>query len=445
MEQNPSEQEKIRALEQKLSSLEQEVALLRPQVEKVHRNIASSLMALMDMQNPQLSGHCKRVAGWSRELGAACGLPSPQLDEIELAGLLHDVGLLALPAQKLLKTGALRAFEEKMIRHPGIGYSLISHAEGLERAAEAILHHHERYDGGGFPHKLWGDRIPLYARILAVADSYDLELYMQSGGFAGADPEEARRLLVKERNHALDPDLVGKFLALITSAGVVTSLNAREIGISPGALRPGMVLSRDLRSVEKVLMLKAGTLLTDEIIDRLFSSDKSDWLVALVYVDAASIRDADMPLDARRDDKARLLDARPLSSAPAARRPEILVVDDSVAVCSALRRELGLSGMNVTGANTYPAALEELKKSRFDAVMTDLVISGSSGFEVLRAIRKHYPGLHCVVLSGFPTADNIRALREFDNVVRFVTKPWAQDVLLAALREAVDRGQNRPG
>ena len=63
----------------------------------------------------------------------------------------------------------------------------------------------------------------------------------------------------------------------------------------------------------------------------------------------------------------------------------------------------------------------------------------------LRAIRKHYPGLHCVVLSGFPTADNIRALREFDNVVRFVTKPWAQDVLLATLREAVDRGQNRPG
>jgi response regulator RpfG family c-di-GMP phosphodiesterase len=440
-------EDRIKALEAKLEALEREVARLQPQVEKSHRNMATSLMTLIDILIPPLGGHCKRVSASARQLGAACGLSNPELDELELAGLLHDIGLVAVPLHKIHRIGAMRSLEERATRHPGIGYSLASRLEGLQKVAEAILHHHERYDGNGYPHKLWGDRIPLYSRILTVADVYDLELYMQSGGLAASTPEEARRYLSKERGRIVDPELTNKFLQILTtSEAVLDVVHAREIEVTPGALRPGMELSRDLRSVEKVLLLKAGTVLTDEIIDRMFSSDKSDWLVTQVYVDINSVRAEDLPVAIgadRREDKPRLLSTSPSTSVPPARRTEVLVVDDSVAVCSALRRELGLSGMMVTGATSYPAALETLKRQRFDVVITDLVISGSSGFEVLRLLRHQYPGLHAIVLSGFPTAENIKALREFDNVVRFVTKPWAQDILMGALREAVDRNRVR--
>ena len=437
-----NQNDRTSALEAQVAGLELELSRLRPQVEKAHRNMATSLMTLVNILNPPLGGHCKRVSAWARELGAACGLSNLELDELELAGLLHDIGLMATPLHKIQRLGSLKNQEERMIRHPGIGYSLVSRVEGLQKVAEAILHHHERYDGNGYPHKLWGDRIPLYSRILTVADAYDLELYMQTGGLAASTPEEARRYLSKERGRLVDPELTNKFLYVLTTSSSIMDVNAREAEITPGALRSGMVLSRDLRSVEKVLLLKAGALLTDEIIDRMFSSDKCDWLVTQVYVDASSIRSEDLP-EIRREDRPRLLETAPPPSVPPPRRPEIMVVDDSVAVCSALRRELGLAGMVVTGAVSYTAAADLLKKQRFDAVITDLVISGSSGFEVLRLLREQYAGLHAVVVSGFPTAENIKALREFENVVRFVTKPWAQDVLLGALREALDRSRVR--
>jgi DNA-binding NtrC family response regulator len=122
----------------------------------------------------------------------------------------------------------------------------------------------------------------------------------------------------------------------------------------------------------------------------------------------------------------------------------LLVVDDSSAVCNALRRELGCVGMTAVGATSIKAAIETLKEQSFDAVITDLMLEGTtSGFELLRHIKRTHSCVHCIVLSGFPTAENIRALREFGNIVRFVTKPWSQATLMAAVREAIDRTHAR--
>ncbi len=424
-----------------VESQQREITDLRRQVSTAHKNIAASLLTLIDMINPQLSAHSRRVARWARELGALCALREAELDELEIAAVLHDLGLLSQPLRSLRRNVDPRTLEEKMVRHPAVGYSLLQRIEGFSRIADAVLHHHEHFDGSGYPHKMWGEHIPLYSRIIAVADYYELELRSR-GSAIMADPEEAKRMLLRERGKALDPELINKFLYVLASGDAAHRGDEREVEIPPGALKPGMVLSRDLRSLDKVLLLKAGTILTDEIIDRLFASDKSDWLVGMVHVDPGSIRDEEGG-ESRRESAAPTVSAVPLQGpAPATvQRPEILVVDDSAAVCSALRRELGVAGMNVTGATTVPEALEQLNRRRFDAVITDIVLTGASGFELLRQLRDQHPRLHAVVVSGFPTADNIRALREFKNVVRFVTKPWNQEVLLAALREAVDRAR----
>jgi DNA-binding NtrC family response regulator len=95
--------------------------------------------------------------------------------------------------------------------------------------------------------------------------------------------------------------------------------------------------------------------------------------------------------------------------------------------------------MDVVGVTSIEAGLSVLANQRIDAVISDIAIGSTDGFSFLREVKRRYPALYCVILSGFPTPENIRALREFDNVVRFVTKPWAAPVLLSAVNEALKR------
>ena len=414
---------------------------MQKQLENVRQNFCAGMLSLIDMKSPQLGAHCRRVALWCREVGELCGLSSLDLEELEMAGLLHDLGFL-VTAQKGPMLAMGKEEEKQPIRHPSAGYAALGRIAGYEKVAPAVLHHHEHFDGTGYPQKLYGGKIPLYARIIAVADCYDLELH-PGAAIRAHDPEKARRVLAQERGKRLDPEITNKLLFVLTASDPVRRFNEREIEISPTALQPGMVLSRDLRSIHKVLLLKADTVLTQAMIDRFLSSDNEDWLVSLAYVDTSTIPEEELPTEVKREE----MQAEPKAQPPSAPAPEegkplqaeVLIVDDSTAVFNALRRELTRTGVNVTGVTTVPAAVDELGKKQYEAVITDLVIGGMSGFDLLKEVSARYPFLHCVVLSGFPTPENIRALRGFNNVVRFVTKPWSQPVLLSSLREALEK------
>ena len=390
-----------------------------------------------------MGAHSRRVARWARELGGVSGLSPDELIEIEIGGQLHEVGYLAATQRVVEVVG--KTTEPQILHHPSAGYAVLSRFPGFSRIADAVLHHHERFDGEGFPHKLWGQKIPLMARILAVTDAFDLALH-PGATLVAHDAEEARRYLAKERGKALDPDLVSKFLFLLTTVDPIRRFDENQVEMSSTALRPGMVLSRDLRSINKVLLLRADTLLTQEMIDRVLSSNNYDWLVTLAYVDAESIRE-DLPAEVRAEEMASGMEDRQRagkSSPGSGPRMKILIVDDSTAVCNALRRELGRVGMDVTGLTTIKAATEALEAQSYDAVILDLMLEGTArGTDILKFLTSRRPEIHCIVLSGFPTPENIRMLKGYDNVVRFVTKPWAQAVLLAAVREAVDRTRAR--
>ena len=117
--------------------------------------------------------HSYAVGALSARIAAHAGMDIEQIELVGIAGELHDVGKLAVPRGLLNKPDPL-AEEERLVleRHPMLGFRMLD-ALGLEPLATWVLHHHERWDGRGYPHRLAGDEIPLAARILLVADAYD--------------------------------------------------------------------------------------------------------------------------------------------------------------------------------------------------------------------------------------------------------------------------------
>lgn len=136
-----------------------------------------SMSAALDARDPYTSGHSARVAAYSIEIGVKAGLNEEELSLLKKSALLHDIGKFGVPDRVLLKDGRLTDEEYELIKlHPEIGANIIKQVQGfseLPPLIEGIMYHHERYDGKGYPAGLSGDSIPLFGRIIAVADAFD--------------------------------------------------------------------------------------------------------------------------------------------------------------------------------------------------------------------------------------------------------------------------------
>jgi HD-GYP domain-containing protein (c-di-GMP phosphodiesterase class II) len=133
-----------------------------------------ALMAALDAKDEVTEGHCERVAKLTIQLAKEMGIPEAQLVDIERGALLHDVGKIGVPDAVLKKPDALNDGEwEAMRKHPLLASLMVSKIGFLENAMPILLYHHERFDGGGYPFGLTGDKIPLEARIFSIIDAYD--------------------------------------------------------------------------------------------------------------------------------------------------------------------------------------------------------------------------------------------------------------------------------
>lgn len=133
-----------------------------------------SLISTLEEKDSYTHGHSFRVAEYAVLLGEEIGLTELQLREAELSALLHDVGKIGIPDSILLKPGRLTPAEfEIMKSHPVRSGKILEKMSSLAHLIPGIVHHHERFDGLGYPHGLQGDEIPLYARIILIADTYD--------------------------------------------------------------------------------------------------------------------------------------------------------------------------------------------------------------------------------------------------------------------------------
>ncbi|MCX7846141.1 MAG: diguanylate cyclase, partial [Dictyoglomaceae bacterium] len=131
------------------------------------------LITAIDNKDNYTFVHSQDVAKYAVNIGKKLGLPKEDLEVLDLAGKLHDIGKIGIPSNILRKPGSLEEEEWKIIKeHPKLGYLILNQLPKMEKLLQAILYHHERYDGKGYPQSLKGEEIPILARILAIADAY---------------------------------------------------------------------------------------------------------------------------------------------------------------------------------------------------------------------------------------------------------------------------------
>ena len=199
----------------------EEVIRRKDQLDVRHEGMVGLLLETLALRDPTAARHAAAVAHYGRELAAAAGLGEHAQAVIHTAGLLHDIGKEALPDHILLGRSELRNAERRLIeRHPTDGARLLLRVEGLGEVANAVLAHHERIDGRGYPDGLAGDDIPVTARILAIAEAYDVltapDSYRVPLGAAEAE-DELRRVAGSQ----LDGRLVWLFVTQVLRGKVV--------------------------------------------------------------------------------------------------------------------------------------------------------------------------------------------------------------------------------
>ena len=177
--------------------------------------IIQALAAAVDAKDPYTYRHSETVARYAVALARKINLTAEEIEEARMAGLLHDVGKIGIADEILRKRGRLTDEEWKILReHPVLSHNIVRHVPSLHPILPAILHHHERFDGNGYPGGLEGEEIPLMARILYIADAYHAMISDRAYRPA-LRPEEAVEQLKANVGKQFDPLLVEAFITLL--------------------------------------------------------------------------------------------------------------------------------------------------------------------------------------------------------------------------------------
>ena len=143
-------------------------------LEQAYMESIETLRYTVEAKDPYTRGHSDRVSAYSVLIGKQLGLSDDELKTLQIGGLFHDIGKIGVPDSILLKTSKLTDDEYSEIKnHPSIGAHILSNATIFKDIIPIVKHHHEKYDGNGYPSKLKGEDIPLFARIAAIADTFD--------------------------------------------------------------------------------------------------------------------------------------------------------------------------------------------------------------------------------------------------------------------------------
>lgn len=281
-------------LEERVKARTEEVRQVLGQLQVTHEELKKSYFTavkvfagLIELREPDLSGHARRVADHARKLALAVGMKDSEVQDVMVAALLHDVGKIGLPDALLTKPfSVLTAAErEQVMKHPVAGQTALLALDPLALAADLIRAHHERFDGQGYPDRLAGERIPLGARILAVVNEYDA---LQCGTLVEGrlGPAEARAYLQANRGTHYDPRAVDAYFKVLDEFGT-ESASAREVRLGSDSLQPGMLLSRDLVNSKGMLLLPKGRELNAATIARIRAIEKDEDRGYTIHVHAS--------------------------------------------------------------------------------------------------------------------------------------------------------------
>lgn len=231
------------------------------QLEKSYHDAIYMLGEASEFKDAETGAHIWRMAGYSCALAGACGWDAAACEQMKLAAPLHDIGKLGIPDAILNKPGRLDAGERIVMQaHTVIGYKILSESTGpiLQMAASIALHHHEKWDGSGYPNGVAGEAIPEMARIVAIADVFDA-LSMTRSYKDGWPLDRVMSTLTESAGSHFDPRLVGHFTRILPEILAIrdrwntgtpdqdrshTVLAASETGVLPGGRLRAAMLSR---------------------------------------------------------------------------------------------------------------------------------------------------------------------------------------------------------
>lgn len=187
---------------------------IEEQLLALRNSVVCSFNQLLDLKDLNTGVHSTRLAEWALHVAGELGLDESALADIEVAALLHDIGKIGIPDAILNKPSRLTTEEyELMKKHPEYGWVVLRQIPGLERASLLILHHHESFDGSGYPGGLQGEEIPVGSRIVSVIDSFDA--MVSNRPYRNGLPfEEAERRLLEASGTQFDAAIVRHFLPL---------------------------------------------------------------------------------------------------------------------------------------------------------------------------------------------------------------------------------------
>lgn len=192
-------------------------------------NTVSAIASALEAKDPYTYGHSYRVTYYSIKIGEQLGLEKRMLSFLEFASLLHDIGKIGIPEEILHKPSSLSDEEFKIIRkHPEIGGNILESLKNIKTIIDCVVHHHERFDGKGYPEGLEGEKINIVAKILAVADTYDA-MTSDRPYRKGMSHETAIKEIKKQSGLQFDPEVVEAFLKTETGRnGYVPPIEDQE-------------------------------------------------------------------------------------------------------------------------------------------------------------------------------------------------------------------------
>ena len=205
------------------------IAGLNRQLNKLESVVVTLARAVEDRDHTS-AGLAEKVAHWAMQLGSALDLPDDQLTLLYRAALLHDVGTVSVPVDVLSKQGRLDPGEFSQVKqHPIVGEEILAALPSAEQVLPAVRHHHERVDGAGYPDGLGGEDIPLFARIIAIADAY-VAMSSDRPYRNGRPRDEVIRTLRQGEGRQWDAALVERFLRLVAESDSTSLPEPRTAG-----------------------------------------------------------------------------------------------------------------------------------------------------------------------------------------------------------------------
>jgi HD-GYP domain-containing protein (c-di-GMP phosphodiesterase class II) len=210
-----------------LTGRDAEVRHLEQKIRDVTLSTLCALVQLLDLKDLTTGVHSSRMVEWAITISKLLGLSPEETHEVEIAAVLHDIGKIGVPDEILKKPGRLTEDEIAVMRkHPEYGWAVMKNIPGCETTSLLVLHHHEAWDGSGYPAGLRSESIPLGSRVVAITDAFDA--MTSDRCYRGALPvTEALSRLEKFSGRQFDPEMVAVFATYIRSEGV-TPLSLRS-------------------------------------------------------------------------------------------------------------------------------------------------------------------------------------------------------------------------